>query len=162
MSIKKRFEEKIDIAKKLDDIGYKGNKMLLKMELLQKQGFACLYTGEALQETDLPILEIEHIVPRSLGGPDAAYNYVLTSESTNKAKGNQTPYKWLSPDRDKWRAYTERVRARAAELGSKRCRLLLSENAEELINKYTALAETAWISKLAQRIVCMHFGFQFG
>ena len=162
LSMKKRFEEKIDIAKKLDDIGYKGNKMLLKMELLQKQGFACLYTGEALQETDLPILEIEHIVPRSLGGPDAAYNYVLTSESTNKAKGNQTPYKWLSPDRDKWRAYTERVRARAAELGSKRCRLLLSENAEELINKYTALAETAWISKLAQRIVCMHFGFQFG
>ena len=48
------------------------------------------------------------------------------------------------------------------ELGAKRCKLLLSPNAEELVEKYTALAETAWISKLAQRICCIHFGFQFG
>ena len=161
-SMKKRFAEKIDIAKKLDAIGYKGSKMMLKLELLQRQGFICLYTGKPLQETDLPDLEIEHIVPRGLGGPDAIYNYILTDESTNKEKGKRTPYDWLSPDKERWHAYMERVQARASELGSKRIKLLLSKNAEELVNRYTALAETAWISKLAQRIVCIHFGFQFG
>ena len=38
----------------------------------------------------------------------------------------------------------------------------MAQNAEELVEKYTALAETAWIAKLAQQILCLHFGFQFG
>ena len=160
--LNKRFAEKRNLAKELDEAGYKGGKMLLKLELLRKQGFVCPYTGEPLLESDLPNLEIEHIVPRSRGGPDAQYNYVLTLESTNKEKGNRTPYEWLSADVDKWRAYVERVRSRAGEFGKKRCALLLGKNAEELVDKYEALAETAWISKLAQRVACMHFGFQFG
>ncbi len=166
-AIKKRFQEKLGIAKKLEENGYKtstsGNsKMLLKFELFQKQKFVCLYTGEPLSLQDLPNLEIEHIVPRSRGGPDAQYNYVLTKESTNKEKGNQTPFEWLSKDPKKWSGYLDRVRSCFKELGGKRCKLLLSKDAEELVEKYTALAETAWISKLAQQIVCMHFGFQFG
>lgn len=161
-AIKKRFNEKMSLAEKLDEIGFKGGKMLLKLELLQKQGCVCLYTGEPLKETDLPELEIEHIVPRSRGGPDAKYNYVLTHESTNKIKADRTPFEWLSGNKVKWQAYVDRVRARAKELGAKRCKLLLGENSEELVEKYAALSETAWISKLAQRIACMHFGFQFG
>ena len=110
----------------------------------------------------MPELEIVHLVPRSRGGPDAKYNYVLTHESTNKIKADRTPFEWLSGNKVKWQAYVDRVRARAKELGAKRCKLLLGENSEELVEKYTALSETAWISKLAQRIACMHFGFQFG
>ncbi len=161
-AIKERFAEKLDLAKKLDESGYKGNKMLLKLELLQKQGGQCIYTGLPLQTSDLPNLEIEHIVPRSRGGPDAQYNYALTTESINKQKADRTPFEWLSADKAKWQEYCARVRSRAKELGKKRCELLLKENAEELVEKYTALAETAWISKLAQRIACMFFGFQFG
>jgi len=161
-AIKKRAKEKLDIAKKLDEEGFKGNKMLLKLELLQKQGGICLYTGNAISPSDLPSLEIEHIVPRSRGGPDAQYNYVLTDEKTNKEKDNKTPFEWLCSDKQRWASYVDRVRSRTKELGKKRVALLLSENAEELVEKYTALAETAWIAKLAQRIACLHFGFQFG
>ena len=160
--IKKRAKEKLYIAKKMDEVGLKGNKMLLKLELLQKQGGICLYNGTPISPTDLPNLEIEHIVPRSRGGPDAQYNYVLTDEKTNKEKDNKTPFEWLSSDKQKWASYVDRVRSRAGALGKKRVALLLSEKAEELVEKYTALAETAWIAKLAQRIVCLHFGFQLG
>ena len=162
IEMKKRASEKMLIAKKLDEAGYKGGNLLLKMELLEKQGGVCLYTGEPLLPSELGVLEIEHIVPRSRGGPDAQYNYVLTREKTNKEKADRTPFEWLSSDPVKWAGYSDRVKARAGQLGRKRCELLLEKNAEELVEKYTALAETAHISKLAQKIVCLHFGFQFG
>ena len=157
----KRFKEKLEIAKELDEANLKGAKMLVKLELLRKQGGMCIYTGEPISPSDLPNMEIEHIVPRSRGGPDALYNYVITREKWNKEKGDRTPYEWLSST-DKWASYSERVKNRAKELGKKRCELLLSAEAENLVEKYTALAETAWIAKLAQRIACLHFGFQFG
>lgn len=162
IGMKKRASEKMLIAKKLDEAGYKGGNLLLKMELLEKQGGICLYTGEPLLPSELGVLEIEHIVPRSRGGPDAQYNYALTREKTNKEKADRTPFEWLSSDPVKWAGYSDRVKARAGQLGRKRCELLLEKNAEELVEKYTALAETAHISKLAQKIVCLHFGFQFG
>ena len=51
----------------------------LKMELFKQQGCMCLYTGEALAETALDDYVIDHIVPRTKGGPDSALNYVLTT-----------------------------------------------------------------------------------
>lgn len=162
IEMKRRASEKMLIAKKLDEAGYKGGNLLLKMELLEKQGGVCLYTGEPLLPSELELLEIEHIVPRSRGGPDAQYNYVLTKRETNKEKADRTPFEWMSSDPAKWAGYSDRVKARAGALGKKRCELLLEKNAEELVEKYTALAETAHISKLAQKIVCLHFGFQFG
>lgn len=93
----------------------------------------CLYTGEPLLPSELGVLEIEHIVPRSRGGPDAQYNYVLTREKTNKEKADRTPFEWLSSDPVKWAGYSDRVKARAGQLGRKRCELLLEKNAEELV-----------------------------
>lgn len=167
-AIKTRFDEKKKLAEDLDskreEFGFKyaSKKMLLKFELYKKQGGECVYTGNALPLSELESLEIEHIVPRSRGGPDAMYNYVLTDEKTNKEKGDRTPFEWRSTMGAEWESYCERVRKLTKELGAKRCKLLLSPNAAELVEKYTALAETAWISKLAQRICCLHFGFQFG
>ena len=166
--IKTRFDEKKKLAEDLDSkreefgLKYASKKMLLKFELYKKQGGECVYTGNALPLSELENLEVEHIVPRSRGGPDAMYNYVLTDEKTNKEKGDRTPYEWLSLKGAEWDSYCDRVRELTKNLGAKRCKLLLSPNAAELVEKYTALAETAWISKLAQRICCLHFGFQFG
>lgn len=161
-AMRDRAKEKAIIAKDLDDNHYKGANMLLKMELFRKQNGMCVYTGEPLSPTELESLQIEHIVPRSRGGPNAQFNYVLTRENTNKEKDNRTPYEWLSADPVKWQSYTDRVKKLTHSLGAKRCKLLIADNAEELVEKYTALAETAHISKLAQKIACLHFGFPFG
>ena len=160
--MQKRRKEKLKLAEKLDEIKFKGNKMLLKLELFEKQGGVCLYKkNDTFMPSEIPDLEIEHIVPRSRGGPDAIYNYVLTRKETNKEKGDKTPFEWLGGTSE-WTSYVDRVNTRKKLLGAKRCQLLLEENAVKLVEKYTALAETAWIAKLAQKIVCIHFGFQFG
>lgn len=133
----------------------------LKMELLRLQGGICLYKGTPLVETALDEYEIDHIVPRSQGGPDAAVNYILTTRTANDEKGNRTPFQWLS-ETDAWDAYVNRVKSRQTALRNKKVRLLLLPEAPELAEKYTALAETAWIAKLAQTLACLHFGWKNG
>ncbi len=133
----------------------------LRLELLRAQGGICLYTGEGLAATKLDDYAIDHIVPRSRGGPDAAINYVLTTHATNEAKGDKTPYEWLSTS-EGWDAYVNRVRACGLRLRNKKVQLLISANAGELAEKYTALAETAWISKLAQAICSLRFRWKNG
>jgi CRISPR-associated endonuclease Csn1 len=133
----------------------------LKMELHKAQGGICLYTGVGLAPTSLDEYCIDHIVPRAKGGPDAAVNYVLTTPRTNDEKGDRTPHEWLSKSPG-WDAYVGRVRKRLITLRNKKVQLLTSPDAETLVQKYTALAETAWISKLAQTIVSLRFGWPGG
>jgi CRISPR-associated endonuclease Csn1 len=133
----------------------------LKMELLKAQVGECLYTNAKLIPEKLDEYVIDHIVPRAKGGPDAAVNYILTTRRANDDKGDRTPYEWLSKQ-DGWDAYVERVKKRIGTLRNKKVQLLTSPDAETLVEKYTALAETAWISKLAQTIVGLRFGWPGG
>lgn len=131
-----------------------------KLELLKEQGGICLYTGKGLAPSSIEDLEIEHIVPRSLGGPDAMLNYVVTTKATNDAKDNRTPYQWFAANGfSGWDAYLQRVNERASSLRNKKVKLLTSPEASELVQRYTALAETAWIAKLAQTLVALYFGW---
>src|SRR5262249_53667690 len=92
---------------------------------------------------------------------DSAVNYVLTTRRANDDKGDLTPYEWLSA-KDGWDAYVERVRKRIGTLRNKKVQLLTSPDAQTLVEKYTALAEAAWISKLAQTIAGLRFGWPGG
>jgi CRISPR-associated endonuclease Csn1 len=132
-----------------------------KMELLKSQVGECLYTNAKLIPEKLDEYVIDHIVPRAKGGPDAAVNYILTTQRANDEKGDRTPYEWLA-SKDGWDAYVERVKKRIGTLRNKKVQLLTSPDAETLVEKYTALAETAWISKLAQTIVGLRFGWVNG
>lgn len=156
---RERTEAKTEAAK----LGFDGRSSGLRYELFKAQGGICLYTGKPLAETELDKYEIDHIVPLSLGGPDAVVNYVLTFHEVNhtKEKGKLTPYALLHGT-DGWDAYVERVKARATSLRNKKVQLLTREDAPELVERYTALAETAWVSKLAQTIVNLRFGWKNG
>jgi hypothetical protein len=44
-------------------------------------------------------------------------------------------------------------------LGGKKVQLLTRADATELVSRYTSMAETAWISKLAQTLIRLHFGW---
>jgi CRISPR-associated endonuclease Csn1 len=133
----------------------------LKMELLKAQVGECLYTNAKLIPEKLDEYVIDHIVPRAKGGPDAAVNYILTTRRANDDKGDRTPYEWLS-NKEGWDPYVERVKKLITTLRNKKVQLLTSPDAETLVEKYTALAETAWISKLAQTIVGLRFGWPGG
>lgn len=142
------------------DLRTESRSAALKYELLEAQGFRCLYTGENLAQTAIDSLEIEHIVPRALGGPDAMVNYVVTSHATNTAKGDRTPYQWFEANQfPGWDAYVARVKERETFLRSKKVRLLTLPEAPELVQRYTALAETAYIARLAQTLVALNFNW---
>lgn len=141
--------------------GFMGRSERIKMELLRLQGGICLYTGDALSETSLDEYEIDHIVPQSQQGPDAMVNYVLTKKTTNDEKGNRTPHEWLA-GKEGWDAYVNRVKSKQTALRHKKVRLLLLPEAAELAEKYTSLAETAWIAKLAQTLAGLQFGWNNG
>jgi CRISPR-associated endonuclease Csn1 len=124
----------------------------------------CLYIDTALPFTSLNKYRIDHIVPRAKGGPNSFSNLILTTDEANAAKGDRTPWQWFRQDRSlaEWDAYKERVLRRFKDLGGKKVRLLLSADAEKLVERYTPLAETAWIARLAQTVASLHFGWANG
>ena len=135
----------------------------LKMELLKAQMGECLYSCAKLIPEKLDQYVIDHIVPRAKGGPDSILNYALTTRAANDEKADRTPYEWLANKPGySWDAYVDRVKRRITFLRNKKVQLLTSPDAAELIDRYTALAETAWISKLAQTIVSLRFGWKNG
>lgn len=175
---KERERERAEARAVTAEIGATTGLSALKYQLWKAQGGECLYGKEVYDErgeskarcvyrnTALPLSRldeyvIDHIVPRARGGPDAMINYVLTTRETNDEKGDRTPFEWLHGT-PYWDAYVQRVKARAASLGAKKVRLLTREDAPELVERYTAMAETAWISKLAQTIVNLRFGWKGG
>ncbi len=46
----------------------------------------CFYTGEKLTENEMII---DHVIPKSKGGKDSVYNYVITSQRINTKKNNK-------------------------------------------------------------------------
>ncbi len=161
---KQRRRERKEARKNADIHGHFGQGALLKMELLKQQCGICLYTGKPLIEENIEEYDIDHIVPqgRKHNGSDSMFNKILTTTRTNRQdKGERYPYEWLAASGN-WEAYQARVKAREKQLGRKKATLLLSEDAPELDERYTGLAETAWIAKLTQQIVCLQFGWPLG
>ena len=175
---KRREEERKEAKEMASAAGATSGLSALKYQLWKAQGGECLYGKEVLdasgdskakclyRETSLPLTHlddyvIDHIVPRAQGGPDAMVNYALTTHETNDAKSDRTPFEWLhgSPD---WDGYKKRVEAKTTSLRNKKVQLLTREDAKDLVDRYTALAETAWVSKLAQTIVNLRFGLENG
>ncbi len=158
---RERAKERIKAREDAKNAGHESRGAGLRLELLQQQGGICVYTGEALVVTKLDEYEIEHIVPREMGGPDSALNYVLTTHKTNQAKGKQTPYQWLSGTTG-WDSYCTRVEKCFGIRSKKKAKLLTAPDAHELAEKYTSLAETAWITKLSQTLLSIHFDWKNG
>lgn len=64
------------------------NTDILKFELWEEQHHRCLYTGEQIGITDFigehPLYDIEHTIPRSLGGDSTRENLTLCSSRFNR------------------------------------------------------------------------------
>ena len=67
------------------------------LDLLQKQGFKCALTGRALTPDDC---SLDHVVPRSKGGPHEIGNCQLVVAAANQAKGTMTHEEFVNLCRD--------------------------------------------------------------
>lgn len=131
---------------------------LTRMILYLEQGGRDPYSGQTLKVGAIENYEIDHIVPRSMEGPDAMFNKVLTDR--NQEKGDKTPYQWLYGT-DEWDKFHRNVMDMygGKDKFKKKTKLLLSKNAEELAEKYSQLAATAWLEKVAAHIAALYFGW---
>lgn len=55
----------------------------LRIALYQAFNGMCFYTCQPINLADM---QVDHVVPRALGGPDNVYNYAPTSSQTNRDK----------------------------------------------------------------------------
>ncbi|NPA29798.1 MAG: type II CRISPR RNA-guided endonuclease Cas9, partial [Epsilonproteobacteria bacterium] len=71
-----------------------------KIQLWESQKQLDLYTGKTINLTQLldGSADIEHIVPRTLGGLNTGYNTIVALKDTNVQKGNRLPGDWLAAD----------------------------------------------------------------
>jgi CRISPR-associated endonuclease Csn1 len=133
---------------------------LMRLKLFEQQKGLCLYTGEQLCVSKLMDYEIDHIYHISRSGCDAFFNKVLCLAKANQEKQNRTPKEWLMGT-DKWDSFVSRVNDLKIILGKKKHKLLLASasEAEEIIERYNGLAETAYVARLAQLITSANFSW---
>lgn len=96
---------------------------ILKFQLWEEQGHVCLYTGEQIGLADFigpnPKYDIEHTVPRSVGGDSTLENMTLCSSRFNRdVKKAQLPSELSNHDEimarlDKWKEKIEELRKAA-------------------------------------------------
>ena len=58
----------------------------LRLRVLDRDGWTCLYCGKALEGSDATA---DHIVPRDAGGEDADWNLVAACRACNGRKSNK-------------------------------------------------------------------------
>ncbi len=69
--------------------------LVTENKILVRQENACVYCGS---EKDL---QWEHLIPRSIGGPDNIDNLVLSCRLCNLRKGSKDPFQWYGRKRIK-------------------------------------------------------------
>lgn len=109
--IKINEEKNEEARKKLIMYGLKPSreniqKYLLWKEIEDKSGIArCPYTGKTISISDLfspfNLIQIEHIVPKSVSLDDSITNKTLCESNFNNAKGNKTPYQFYKENQDR-------------------------------------------------------------
>lgn len=62
------------------------NAYQLRFSILTRDGFRCRYCGHSAQEEGIK-LEVDHIVPKSMGGVDEPANLITCCSKCNKGKG---------------------------------------------------------------------------
>lgn len=60
----------------------------LRFEVLRRDNFTCRYCGASAPEVKL---EVDHVVPRALGGSDKPWNLVASCETCNRGKAATDP-----------------------------------------------------------------------
>lgn len=92
---------KDDYGIEITEKNYRNHKNLnTELKLWNEQQGKCLYSGKSINIEDLlndhSKFEIDHIIPISISFNDSRNNKVLVYRSENQAKGQRTPYEYLS------------------------------------------------------------------
>ena len=158
-------EKEIDkiIAKYQKEFPKVDRKMARKIKLLEAQNFMDLYIGKIISLSDLfeGRVDIEHIVPRSLGGTNAEYNIVIAHRDANIQKGNRLPMDWLTGDKE----YFNRVEKLFQEhkISWKKRKNLLAKSLDETyveVPHTKSMRATSYLEALVTEVLKMFYPFK--
>ncbi len=168
---RKKIEKAMDENKKaLDKIinRYKkefsniDKKLARKIQLWESQKGLDLYTGKTINLSQLldGSADIEHIVPRSLGGLSAEYNTIVALKSANAAKGNRLPGDWLLGDAD----YQNRIEMLYSKglINWKKRKNLLAKSLDEIYTESfhsKGLRATSYLEALVAQVLKRYYPF---
>ncbi|MBW7909558.1 MAG: HNH endonuclease [Kiritimatiellae bacterium] len=145
-------------------------KDILKVQLWEEQNGACPFCGHAIGRPGVSSADqtrsfdrsvLAHIVPDCAGGPRTYLNLVAACHTCNDQQKNRYHALWFQQDGLPWDAFRNRV-ASFTKMSRFKKKLLSCEDpkrAADMVERRTALQQTAWISKLSQAVMCLHFGW---
>lgn len=145
----------------IDDVS---NDTLLRYRLWKEQGGKCLYTGAAIQITQVIAtdnsVQVDHILPWSRFGDDSYNNKTLCVASANQQKKRATPFEWFSSQKteDEWEAFVARIETNKELRGFKKRNYLL-KNADEAAEKFKSrnLNDTRYACRLLAEAVKLFY-----
>lgn len=120
----------------------------VKEYLLFKFGHTCAYCDGLSKD---PLLEVEHMTPRSRGGTNRVSNLVIACDTCNDAKGKRTPEEWAA---DLARSQKEIDRTRIANCGKVRAQ------ATAPLRDAAAVNTTRWV--LWRRLTALGLSVETG
>jgi len=152
-----RISKTIEAHKK--EIPGMDRRLAAKIILLEECGGIDIYTGRGIGLSDIldGRVEIEHVIPKSLGGSNADYNLVLAYRDTNTRKGNRLPGDIYGHDP----AYKERVERIFAKNGKKK-RNLLAETIDDAyigVSDTASMRATSHIERVVTQVLKCHYPF---
>lgn len=192
--IAKKLNEKLgnfrSVVKKLEEaIAHSDEKVAItgslirKARILEDQGFVCPYTGAQLGYPHLfgDLLEIEHVIPRSLRPSDALSSCVMTFRSVNDMKGQRTAMQFICEEQGREvpgqenlqittkKAYEAFVAKHKKQYRygtddrrrcERRAELMLMERYDQRNADFTErdLTQTSYLNKMAIRLVKQRIG----
>jgi CRISPR-associated endonuclease Csn1 len=134
-----------------------------KILMWKSQDYLDLYSGETIGAEDIfnNSVDIDHIIPQSLGGLSVKHNFVLAHRDTNIQKSNQLPINFVKDKED----FTNRVDKLFSEhkINWKKKINLMATTLDETFKdtfESKSLRATSYIEALTAQILKRYYPFQ--
>lgn len=153
-------EEYQKIAK---EYGKNLQKYTRKILMYKEQNGRDIYTGKGIKFSDIftNVVDIDHIIPQSLGGLSVKHNLVLVHKNSNLQKSNQLPMNFVQNKQD----FINRVENLFSEhkINWKKKINLLANNLDETFKdrfESKSLRATSYIEALSAQVLKRYYPFE--
>jgi CRISPR-associated endonuclease Csn1 len=155
--------ENVEYQKIAKSYGKNLRKYARKILMWEEQERLDIYSGKSIGITDIfsNSVDLDHIVPQSLGGLSVKHNFVLVHRDENLQKSNQLPMNYIKDTQ----AYTNRVEhlLREHKINWKKAKNLLATNLDEVFKdrfESKSLRATSYIEALTAQMLKRYYPFK--
>ncbi|UCN00341.1 type II CRISPR RNA-guided endonuclease Cas9 [Sulfurimonas sp. SWIR-19] len=155
--------ENTEYQKIAQSYGKNLHKYARKILMWEEQERFDIYSGKSIGITDIfsNSVDIDHIVPQSLGGLSVKHNFVLVHRDENLQKSNQLPMNYVA-DKETYKNRVEHL-FHEHKINWKKRKNLLANNLDEIYKdtfESKSLRATSYIEALTAQVLKRYYPFQ--